>query len=283
MAGPTFQPNTILSYFGTIALLLSAILILGSMGIIAIGNIKVTRGYKTLIAGIILAIGGGIMLVPEIKTSSGSTLPTSITTASVDISTTNIIIPAITPSQTALANTITTTPVTSAIEDHGLNKKSLDHLLGEGTWFCFSERQDAVGTNNLPKNLAVQLPIAKIERNGLFYTIGDTVSGSGSATIWLEGILPSDECPNLTHDTTPIMPNKSALDSVLGIGNWRCLDNIENAVIVLNIPNEFLVQSPVSSVDKNGQKYGLGQYVPPGGEATIWLQFSLSKGICPSL
>jgi len=71
------------------------------------------------------------------------------------------------------------------------------------------------------------------------------------------------------------------IDAVLGAGNWRCFPDRLDGVAVKNLPPGFVVEYPLSNVDK-GTKYYLGETVPGGGGATAWLQGALaSREECP--
>ncbi len=64
MPTPDIVINDILKYLGVLALIISAIIILGSIGILAVKGIEVQQGRRALIAGVILAIGGVILIRP---------------------------------------------------------------------------------------------------------------------------------------------------------------------------------------------------------------------------
>lgn len=76
--------------------------------------------------------------------------------------------------------------------------------------------------------------------------------------------------------------SKEEVNSVLGAGNWRCFPNRLDGVAFIDVPQNFIVEYPISNVDKEGRKYMLGEVVPAGGSATAWLQGALSSSNeCP--
>jgi hypothetical protein len=75
---------------------------------------------------------------------------------------------------------------------------------------------------------------------------------------------------------------QTEINNVLGIGNWQCFPDRLDGVSFLNVPENFVVKYPISSVDKQGIKYKVGEVVPSGGLATAWIEGQLvSRTLCP--
>ncbi|GIK65846.1 MAG: hypothetical protein BroJett018_36400 [Chloroflexota bacterium] len=112
-------------------------------------------------------------------------------------------------------------------------------------------------------------------RGGTYLT-GETVPSGYPGTGWLVDNLPNSECsterPLITQDN---------VNEILGVDNWSCLNNYPNGLHVINVPSNFVVQSPVIAVDKLDVKYFINETVPSGGAATVWLQSDFSKTYCP--
>ena len=76
--------------------------------------------------------------------------------------------------------------------------------------------------------------------------------------------------------------SKENVNSALGIGSWHCFPDRLDGVAFIDVPQNFVVQYPISNVDKEGRKYNLGEVVPASGSATAWLQGKLrSRDECP--
>ena len=73
------------------------------------------------------------------------------------------------------------------------------------------------------------------------------------------------------------------LDLIFGVGKWHCVDGFPTAVSIDNVPENFVVQSPFTRVDKNDKFYYPGDTVPSGGYATGWLQENLPNSNCSTL
>lgn len=70
---------------------------------------------------------------------------------------------------------------------------------------------------------------------------------------------------------------REIIDTALGVGNWKCFQDRLDGVLLINVPNNFVVADPIAEVDKLGIKYTSGQSVPSGGGATAWLNGVLSN------
>lgn len=74
--------------------------------------------------------------------------------------------------------------------------------------------------------------------------------------------------------------NTGVLDSLLGSGNWHCIDGFPNGVTIDRVPRGLTVASPMIRVDKLGDFYFPGNSVPEGGLATVWFQANISGMDC---
>ena len=152
----------------------------------------------------------------------------------------------------------------------------INKLIGIGNWRCIDGYPNSISIDNLPSAFVVQFPFMRIDRLDKIYYQGDIVIGNGYATGWLENNLPNNTCsldqPQLTI---------SSLDSLIGTGNWYCLENYPTGVKIRDVPESFIVQSPASMVDKNNIRYYKGQTVPSGGAATVWFGNEIPKNECP--
>ncbi len=70
------------------------------------------------------------------------------------------------------------------------------------------------------------------------------------------------------------------LDFILGEGQWHCVDGYPQAVSINNVPENFVVQSPFTRVDKGDAFYYPGDSVPSGGYATGWLESIIPNNTC---
>jgi len=75
-------------------------------------------------------------------------------------------------------------------------KDQVDAALGAGNWRCFPDRLDGVFLIDVPSNFIVKHPIAKADKQGISYDVGQLVPSEGNATAWLNGVLSNwDQCP----------------------------------------------------------------------------------------
>lgn len=159
----------------------------------------------------------------------------------------------------------------------------LDQTFGAENWFCFPERQDAVGVTVLLTDLTFtdEMPFQSIEKDGRRYSRGEMIQGGEGVTVWY--FVPVSECPaDQALPTVLENPTRQKLDALVGTGNWRCYpNNVPNAIVIESVPSSFVVRSPISNVDKNSQKYGFNRSVPAVGPATAWLQGNLPRDQCP--
>ena len=155
-------------------------------------------------------------------------------------------------------------------------QEDINQLLGAGNWHCIDGFPNSVSIDNLPSGFLVQSPFIRVDRQDKFYYAGETVLGGGYATGWLENNLPNNNCSMEQPQIT-----RTAIDQLLGTGNWYCLDNYPTGVKVRDVPTGFIVQTPAIMVDKNNIRYYKGQSVPSGGPATVWFANALPNSECP--
>ena len=238
-----------------------------------------------IIGFILLVIGIGLYIIPSGTAASTLAFPNSQSV----------------PTHTGNVPPLSDTPYPS-----GFTQDQINNALGINNWKCFPEgRLDGVSFLNVPNNFVVKYPISNVDRQGIKYKTGETVPVGGLATAWIEGQLASqNECPSGTAASTPALPSSQSasgnisplsdtpypsgitqgqINDALGIGNWKCFpEGRLDGISFLNVPNNFVVKYPISSVDRQGVKYKTGETVPVGGLATAWIEGQLtSQNECP--
>lgn len=171
-----------------------------------------------------------------------------------------------------------------------LTQADISSLFEEGNWFCFPDRDNAIGVKRLPPGIIVNSPLSKVDTDVREYQIGETPRGL-SATAWLERSLPQSECPSIQQDAlykwasvqlTDTEPfNQARLDRLFGAGNWECLSDFAFGVKVFDLSPSFSVQYPFTAIDNSYGKYGVGETVSQRGAATVWLGGTIPRDECP--
>ena len=167
----------------------------------------------------------------------------------------------------------------------------IDALLGAGNWFCFPDREDGLGVKRIPPSFIVKSPLRLIVTYRGNYNVGQVVPQIG-ATVELEKPLLQSECPlaqlqpladwTSARDSDLRPFDQSRMNELLGASNWRCVSEFSFAVSVNKLLSDLYVQYPVTFVtyyDSTG--YGVGETVPKGQQATVWLGGSIPKNQCP--
>jgi hypothetical protein len=188
------------------------------------------------------------------------------------------------PSQTPPFQTSIPPSATPVNNQSAINGSFLTSVFGSGNWFCFPDRFDSVGVRSLPPDFAVKMPIYQIDSPYGTYNLNQTAPGYGPATAWLAGSLLVAECPQnqqtaiaIWHqDSRPITIN--LINEILGSENWICDSSFPNLIKVTQLVSDLTIGYPLSSVDKNSIKYAVGEIVPKGGAASVWI----GSGICPT-
>lgn len=175
------------------------------------------------------------------------------------------------PTNQVFANSTEVAPLQKPFTQADINKK-----IGVGNWHCIDGYPTGISIDNMPENFVVQAPFVRVDKNDVFYLPGDRVPSGGTATGWLQSDLPNNRCSLTQPDIT-----KSDIDTILGIGNWYCLEKQPTAVIVRDVPLNFVVQSPAIYIDKNDVRYYKDDKVPSGGTATLWFSNEIPTGDCP--
>lgn len=169
----------------------------------------------------------------------------------------------------------------TAIEEAGpmdITSVDIDEALGSGNWFCLDGYPNGVKIRDMPSNFVVGYPFFQIDSPNGEFTIGQSVPSGGPATGWLQDDLLDSGC--LTDiDRLPLTPEE--VDAELGANNWHCVNGPSNGFNVINVPNNFVVQYPLISVEKNDVVYSPDEAVPSGGRATVWFSRDLPRDQCP--
>lgn len=304
--------NTTVSAIELIGLLLifsGITLFLAGASIVTVKQwIEIKPGFKTILFGIVLAVVGtplllfdtlnsqqsvsyGLMNTPTpiaaLTREEGVTLASSFVASKTISNTQNNLLStptvvADTPTSTPTVAMPTATPTLAPTNTPAGVQSQLNSILGEGNWFCMSDRLDAVGIREIPDNMMLNSPIKAIEKNRVLYDANEKIPVGGSGTVWLNTRIQPAECPNpISVISTPETPTKQSITFALSGGSWECLADTPNAVLITGVPAGFTIQAPFSAVDKEGTKYNYGEVVPSGGPATGWLLTTLSRDQCP--
>jgi len=258
--------------------------------------------------------GGVVTTTPNVETQVAMTLtalatqnpsltPTAIPSATIERPMTqtpiNTVLPTNTPQPTNTlrpTETPTYTPTqtpspTVGLGSNAITQAQLDSIFGN-TWFCFPDRENGVGVRSMPSSVVVAEPVIEIVNYIDTYTQGQLVPSSIGATVELAGILPKSQCPPSQQQalsdwaSQKVQANgrisKETVDELLGQGNWECIPKVLYGVVAQELDTQFIVQYPVTNVDEDTTKYGVGDTVPGGGIATVWLGGTLSTSECPN-
>lgn len=173
------------------------------------------------------------------------------------------------------------TPTPTSAHD-SVNVQAIDSVLGAGNWFCFPDRLDGIGVRNLPSGFVVRYPVSSVDTPSGKFTGGETVPTGGPATAWLtSALLNFDVCPNRpANNSVRGAITRVSIDNVVGVGNWVCFGDRLDAVKIIDVPSNFVVKSPFSTVDRQETKYAQNEFVPSGETATGWLQGSIDRSEC---
>lgn len=248
-------------------------------------------------------IASVISVLPNLLAEETALFPVTEVVLQSTVSTTPFIQPTSTvqsyPTDTLVrAETTPTTPFvqpTPTSQLHLVNtliRSEMDTLLGEGNWFCFPDRETGVAVKRVLPSFVVQSPLKLVVTYEGNYSVGEVVPQLG-ATIELDEPLLQNECPfgqlqalakwtsDRLADNQPF--NLERIDSLLGTGNWQCLSEFAYAVSVFELQSDLTIQYPITFVSYyDSTNHGVGEIVPKGQPATIWLGGSISKNQCPN-
>ncbi len=174
------------------------------------------------------------------------------------------LVPQSTPSPVSIPTSV---PQGTIVDD-------INRLVGEGNWHCLAGWPTGISVRQIPSGFTVQSPFIQVDSRTGVYKPGQTVPQGQPGTGWLSQRLPNNPC---STDRPYISRDK--LNSMLGEGNWTCLPGFQNGIIVYSMPQNFIVESPIITVDIQSGVYWPGEAVPAGGGATVWLQSNFSE--CP--
>jgi hypothetical protein len=183
------------------------------------------------------------------------------------------------------------TQKTNSSTEH-TTRSELDALFGAGNWFCFPDREDGVGVKKLPPRFTVGPLLRHVDTYLGRYGVGQITPTAG-ATVELRYPLPQTDCPprqlaalatwrsERVNDQAHL--TQARVNQLLGSGNWQCLDEYPYAVSVTRLENDLPVAYPITFVthyDSTG--FGVGEVVPGGGAATVWLAGTVARNQCAS-
>ncbi len=114
--------------------------------------------------------------------------------------------------------------------------------------------------------------------------VGKQIQFCGDAT----PVAQSSPVSQSWQQPTMVVPSRPSgsftekdLDTLLGAGNWRCIDGFPNAVSIDSLPFNFVVRFPLIRVDAKDKFYYEGDIVPDAGYyATGWLVGDLPNNSC---
>jgi len=179
--------------------------------------------------------------------------------------------------QTTEANTPTPFPETVTPFQHRFTEHDIDNIIGKGYWRCIDGSPRAISIERVPSNYTVAFPFTRIDTDGVFYQVGEHVSGGRLGTGWLVDELPNSSCSPEKPDV-----NSKIIDNLLGQGKWKCVgENQPSGADLAIMPSNFIVQRPINFVDSNGQRYYQGEIVPEGVFARIWFGNDIPQNECP--
>jgi len=161
--------------------------------------------------------------------------------------------------------------------------QKFDIIFGNGNWFVFPDDNfTAIGVKRLPKDFLVRAPIKTAQTDTGKYGQGDLVPGDCGAYIELEVAWQRKDIPLWQRDyilkwkdeqkldTQGIISQR--LDKIFGKGNWHKNPLYDFSIIVTQLKNDLPIKFPITNVDANNLKYGVGpESVKAGQKATIWL------------
>jgi len=175
------------------------------------------------------------------------------------------------------ANTPVPFPETITPSRHQFTEHDIDNIIGKGFWRCIDGNPRAISIEQVPSNYTVAFPFTRIDTDGVFYQVGEQVSGGRLGTGWLVDELPNSSCSPEKPDV-----NSKIIDNLLGQGKWKCVGgNQPSGADLAVVPSNFIVQRPINFVDSNGQRYYQGEIVPEGVFARIWFGNDIPQNECP--
>lgn len=165
----------------------------------------------------------------------------------------------------------------------------LNGLFGQNNWFCFPDTGERIGVRKLPPDFFVSGHLPYVETYIKKYQVGEISRDQLGATVGLDGTLPRPECPPSQRNALaewdghrePLTRN--LLDVKLGIGIWSCIAGFPSAAVVEPLPTNMRVEYPFTTIDYQDYKFGVGEAVPGGSKATVWMRDSIPKDQCFTL
>lgn len=179
----------------------------------------------------------------------------------------------------------------SGMDLNHITRAEMDALFGKENWFCFPDREDGLGVKRMPDSFSVVPPLRQVVTYLGEYKVGQFVPAVG-ATVELEGPLPKTECPLFQLEPLSLWEEarekdgqpltQARIDTLVGNSNWQCVDRFPFAVDVARLYTDLPVEYPITFVtnyDSTG--FSVGETVPAGGQATVWLSNSIAGAECP--
>ncbi|MEA3305906.1 MAG: hypothetical protein U9R52_03740 [Candidatus Omnitrophota bacterium] len=166
-------------------------------------------------------------------------------------------------------------------------KDQLDGIFRKENWFSYPDNNfKAIGVMRLPKDFVIKYPIRTVDTKRGIKGQGERTSGDCGAHVELDCPLQSTDIPlwqtdalikwkdDRRKDTQGITSER--LDVMFGKGNWHKNPKYDFSIIVSELKYDLLIEFPITSVDANNLKYGVGMdIVKAKQKATIWLAGSI--------
>jgi len=95
-----------------------------------------------------------------------------------------------------------------------------------------------------------------------------------------------------SFDNQPFIPpptissvyfTENDIDNAIGKGYWRCIDGSPKSISIDRVPYNYVVSSPFTRIDTDGNFYEVGEYVSGGNLGTGWLVGDLPNFSCSSV
>jgi ribosomal protein L32 len=169
-------------------------------------------------------------------------------------------------------------------------KDILDKLFGNRNWFFYPDANlAAVGVKHMPIDFIINPPIRQVHTHQGIYGPGDNVPGDCEAHVVLDVALQGAHIPvwqssallrwkEAERNNPDRRITRTEVNAILGTGRWDINPEYPFSVIVSRLENDLPIEYPITCVDANNRKYGVGMSpVKAGLRATIWFAGEISQ------